>query len=725
MAKLGRFEEAQAALSAGLKLAPKSADLLFELATHLRRAGQFKDADAKIQYFAKFHRKDRRLPQLRAGLAEAIGDLAWAERIYSIDVADHPDDESQRLRWARCLARMGRSEEARTVLLAGLDLAPGSAGLLVELASQLRKAGRAAEASARLEDLAKHHPDHPMSRQLQALQAEASGDFTRAANLLAGLVAAAPRDQKQRLRLVRCLVRLGRQPEALGVLSKGLGFHPTSSDLLAQTAILLRKSGMVADAGDAVEAFRRHHPSDPRLMQLMGAQAEATGDLEAAQRYFALDCDSAPDDAARRVRLANSMRKSGRIAEALQVLSRGAATSANERKVLIECLIESGEWDQVPELLDEWPQEDDAQQWIVRAKLRMRLAILQFDHATAMEIAQSILERAPDDARAGIGLSRAAAATFQPDRAWKALLDIPRTPANGGPARRGTGALRSLVGQIVNELRLRPAETKALHAAIVEGDETLVEVAGAQLRSDPGNFGAALGLLTGLARTGGSETATFARSDATSPRIPQILHQFWDKDQPPQDVAKLMDVTKESNAGCAYCRWSDTGAREFLATFGRPEPMRAYRAAKHAAMKSDIFRLAVLYVEGGIYLDADDFCAAPLSTLLPRDAEFVCYQDEFGSIGNNFLAATPRHPVIGAALQEAAQSVIGGATESIWLVTGPGLISRVVSASIARTPDLRPSPGLTILPLRVFHSVVHPHRRVSYKTDKRHWLRAA
>jgi mannosyltransferase OCH1-like enzyme len=245
------------------------------------------------------------------------------------------------------------------------------------------------------------------------------------------------------------------------------------------------------------------------------------------------------------------------------------------------------------------------------------------------------------------------------------------------------------------------------------------------MRADSGNFAAALGLLIGLARADGFGTASSFPVARANFQVPGILHQYWDKDPPPQDVQSLMARAKKMNPYFSYRRWTDVGARQFLSTISQPDVRRAYKAAKHVAMRADIFRLAVLFEEGGIYLDADDYCAAPLRALLPPDAELVCYQDEFGSIGNNFLAAVPRHPIVGAALHEAARAVLEGATEALWLVTGPGLMSRVVASAIARTPNLRPPAGLAVLPLQIFHGIVHPHRRVSYKLDRRHWIRAA
>lgn len=723
LANHGCQREAQAALREGLALLPHAPRLLAELSAQQRRQGRLKAAQKTLQLLAKHHPDDPRLPQLRAAHAIAAGDFEEAERVYAVATAARPDDEGLRLRWARCLARMGRLIEAQTALAEGLASAPDSADLLAERTLLLNQMGQVETARVALTALEKQHPGHSMLPRLLRSANKLGGDAVATERTYAAAVKAQPRNVAARLRLARHLRKLGRHDEALSVLSEGLARAPDSAELLAQQTYLLGKTGQFEAARVSLRSLSKHHPGHPQIPQFRGVQAEAGGDLDDAQAIFAADAAAHPEDPTRRVRWANSLRKSGRIADALRILAEPVSPNAIERKLRIECLLETGQWEEVPKLLDAWPDTGRHEDWLVKSRLRMRLAILTFEHGAALEQAKAMLAVAPDNISAGIGFTRAAAATFQPELAWKALVHIPRKSPNGGAPRRGAGALRSLVGQIVNDLRLKPQETGHLAAAAERGEEALIETAGAQLRSGAGNFAAALGLLIGLARTGGFAQPLSSLPQAGS-RIPKVLHQFWDTEAPPQDVQSLMARTKDVNGDFSYRRWNDADARRFLTVFGQSEPLLAYRTARHPAMKADLFRLAVLYVEGGVYLDADDYCAAPLSTLLSPDVEFCCYQDEFCSIGNNFLAATPRHPLIGAALREATQSVIEGATESLWLVTGPGLMSRIVAGSIAWTPDLRPSPGLMVLPLRTFHSVVHPHRRVSYKADTRHWIRA-
>ena len=55
---------------------------------------------------------------------------------------------------------------------------------------------------------------------------------------------------------------------------------------------------------------------------------------------------------------------------------------------------------------------------------------------------------------------------------------------------------------------------------------------------------------------------------------------------------------------------------------------------------------------------------------------FVAFQEDFGTLGNNFLGAPPNHSVICLALRLCTEAVNRGDTDFLWLSTGPGLLSR-------------------------------------------------
>jgi mannosyltransferase OCH1-like enzyme len=171
-----------------------------------------------------------------------------------------------------------------------------------------------------------------------------------------------------------------------------------------------------------------------------------------------------------------------------------------------------------------------------------------------------------------------------------------------------------------------------------------------------------------------------------------------------------------------YVRFSEPLARDYLRRVD-PEALRAFDRARQPAMKADLFRLAYLHHDGGFYVDADDRCVAPLSAIDWHKFGLVLYQEDLGSVGNNFIAVTPRHPVIADALGQAVVAVNRGDVEMLWLSTGPGLLSRAMARHIAKSPAgfdeaLR---GTLVLERHELLAVASIHCRISYKFTDKHW----
>jgi mannosyltransferase OCH1-like enzyme len=164
--------------------------------------------------------------------------------------------------------------------------------------------------------------------------------------------------------------------------------------------------------------------------------------------------------------------------------------------------------------------------------------------------------------------------------------------------------------------------------------------------------------------------------------IPKIIVQYWDDPEPPEDVARLMDTWRSGNPGYRHQLFDDAAARAFLTQHYGPNVLRAYQ-----------FRLAYLYARGGVYVDADDRCLAPVESVLPFHLTLAVYQEDYalgglavGTLGNNFLAAAPNHTVIGRALELATEALNRGDTDIVWLKTGPALISRAFAEIASKTP---------------------------------------
>ena len=149
---------------------------------------------------------------------------------------------------------------------------------------------------------------------------------------------------------------------------------------------------------------------------------------------------------------------------------------------------------------------------------------------------------------------------------------------------------------------------------------------------------------------------------AASP-IPSTIAQYWNTPELPDELVRLRATWQEHNPESACRLFDDAAARSFLERDYAPEVLRAYERAREPAKKADLFRLAYLFAEGGYWVDADDRCGAPLATVVPPHARLALFQEEYGTVGNNFIGVVPGHPVIALALDLAVEAIGRGDQE--------------------------------------------------------------
>ena len=199
--------------------------------------------------------------------------------------------------------------------------------------------------------------------------------------------------------------------------------------------------------------------------------------------------------------------------------------------------------------------------------------------------------------------------------------------------------------------------------------------------------------------------------------------QFWDTADVPQDVAALMRSWTHENPGYQARVFDDRAALAYVAaTYGQAAG-GIYARIDSPAQKADVFRLACVAADGGVYADSDDRCHAPLERIVPPAARLVLYQEDFGSLGNNFIAASPQHPVIVRAFRLAMAAMARGDAETVWLSTGPGLLTRAFAQVLAGAgPDWRRWFETTVvLGRRDLFEVAAIHCVTGYKATDRHW----
>ena len=90
--------------------------------------------------------------------------------------------------------------------------------------------------------------------------------------------------------------------------------------------------------------------------------------------------------------------------------------------------------------------------------------------------------------------------------------------------------------------------------------------------------------------------------------IPLDIYQTWfTKDLPPK-MRERVELIKAQNPRFTHHLYDDNDCREFIQTHFKPDVLNAYNRLIPGAYKADLWRLCVLFINGGIYMDIKFCC---------------------------------------------------------------------------------------------------------------------
>lgn len=104
--------------------------------------------------------------------------------------------------------------------------------------------------------------------------------------------------------------------------------------------------------------------------------------------------------------------------------------------------------------------------------------------------------------------------------------------------------------------------------------------------------------------------------------IPKIIHQTHKTSTLPKNVATFPKILKDLHPSWEYRFYDDEACRYFIAK-STPELLHIYDKVRNPIIRSDLFRVAVLFVNGGFYFDTDVFFHSSLDDLLHSCAVFA------------------------------------------------------------------------------------------------------
>ena len=165
------------------------------------------------------------------------------------------------------------------------------------------------------------------------------------------------------------------------------------------------------------------------------------------------------------------------------------------------------------------------------------------------------------------------------------------------------------------------------------------------------------------------------------------LIQYWDQPSPPAALLERMEGWRKQHPAWSYHRYYRDSAARFIGFHYGPALEMAFRDIRLPAMQADVFRIAVLQAQGGVWVDAATCCLAPLEAWLNRRQPLVLLRrahQQHPKVCNGFIhAANPGHPLLMAAWQRISTALLTRCGQRIFRDFGPGLLRDLLASSDA------------------------------------------
>ena len=182
-------------------------------------------------------------------------------------------------------------------------------------------------------------------------------------------------------------------------------------------------------------------------------------------------------------------------------------------------------------------------------------------------------------------------------------------------------------------------------------------------------------------------------------KIPKIIHQSY-TNMVNSHLFPIISSWKEMNINYEYKYWNNEECYQIIKENFNSSVLDAYNMLYAGAFKSDIFRLCILYMYGGIWTDISSFCEVSLDNIINNEHLIIVKdtketQQTHGNIYQAFIICEPTSPIIKYILDFTVNRVIKNVdfnntysqfnTDTI-AVTGPSIFAMALNIFINRGP---------------------------------------
>ncbi|MDE0124718.1 MAG: tetratricopeptide repeat protein [Bryobacterales bacterium] len=325
LAERGRYEEAEAALMAGLALEPRNPDARLTLAKVLVQSHRHEEALAHVDQYAAAVGEPSQgfdVHYVRGLALRRLDRLAESERELRRATALNPGHADALFNLGAVLDQQGSHGEAEDYLRKAAGLQPGNADFRYRLAGVLKKNGKVGAAAAQLDLFRDLRERTQRERRASVLmrRAEASlqaGDPVAAKELYQQAIRLDPRHAEAHLNLGVAYERLGRGALAEAMFRKALEIRRDYSDAHLNLGLKLAEKAQFASALESVREAVRLAPTNPGARKALAMVLTRLKRPQEAVPHFELLVQRDPASVEARIDLGIALAEAGQRERAL------------------------------------------------------------------------------------------------------------------------------------------------------------------------------------------------------------------------------------------------------------------------------------------------------------------------------------------------------------------------------------------------------------------------
>lgn len=159
--------------------------------------------------------------------------------------------------------------------------------------------------------------------------------------------------------------------------------------------------------------------------------------------------------------------------------------------------------------------------------------------------------------------------------------------------------------------------------------------------------------------------------------IPLDIYQHWHTKVLPPKMNENVEILKKQNPNFNHYLYDDNDCREFIKQNFHEHVLDAYDSLIPLAYKADLWRLCILFIKGGIYIDIKFKCRNGFNFIALTENEYFVRDRNPNGVSNGLIISKPKNTILFNVINKIVENVrLKYYGNDSLEITGPNLLGK-------------------------------------------------